>query len=169
MGNDNENENKNEYENHTNYKINRLNDYFETIGKSKSFEYQIKLLKKVNYLNEYWHLRYYDDDKKLNLKIFKINFACVSNDIDEKLFEEVFGHTSATLADKLINTINNEENQIIINNIEKNTDKLYEQDDFNNFVIQPGNKRINIIDAVKLILKFDETIQLDGDWQNQKS
>ena len=115
--NDNENENKNEYENHTNYKINRLNDYFETTGKSKSFEDQIKLLKKVNYLNKYWHMRYYDDNKELNLKIFKINFACVSNDIDEKLFEEVFGHTLATLADKLINTTNNEENQIIINNI----------------------------------------------------
>ena len=64
-------------------------------------------------------MRYYDDDKELNLKIFKINFAYVSNDIEEKLFEEVFGHTLATLADKLINTTNKEENQIIINDTEK--------------------------------------------------
>ena len=47
--------------------------------------------------------------------------------------------------------------------LKKNTDNLYEQDDFNNFVIQPGNERVNIIDAVKLNLKFNETIQLDGD------
>ena len=64
-------------------------------------------------------MRYYDDDKELNLKIFKISFAYVSNDIEEKLFEEVFGHTLATLADKVINTTNKEENQIIINDIEK--------------------------------------------------
>ena len=38
-------------------------------------------------------MRYYDDDdKELNLKIFKLKFAYISNDIDEKLFEEVFGH-----------------------------------------------------------------------------
>ena len=38
-------------------------------------------------------MRYYDDDdKKLNLKIFKLKFAYISNDIGEKFFEEVFGH-----------------------------------------------------------------------------
>ena len=37
--------------------------------------------------------------------------------------------------------ISKEENQIIINNIKKNKDKIYEQDDFNNFIIQPGYKR----------------------------
>ena len=50
--------------------------------------------------------------------------AYISNYIDEKLFEEVFGHTFVKLADKLINTANKEENQIIINDIEKNKDKL---------------------------------------------
>ena len=45
------------------------------------------------------------------------------------------------LIDKLINTTNKEEYQIIINDIKKNKDKIYEQDDFNNFVIQPGYKR----------------------------
>ena len=45
----------------------------------------------------------------------------------------------------------------------KKKDKLYEQDDFHNFVIQPGHKRIDLINASKLILGFNEIIQLDGD------
>ena len=108
-------------------------------------------------------MRYYGDDKELNLNIFKIKFAYVSNDIHEKLFEGIFGHTFVTLVDKLISTINNEENQIIINNIIKNKDKLYEKDDFHNFVIQPGYKHGNLFDAVKFILEFNETIQLEYD------
>ena len=47
----------------------------------------------------------------------------MSNIIDEKLFKEIFGHTFETLANKLINTTNKEENQITVNNIEKNKDK----------------------------------------------
>ena len=133
------------------------------IYESKSFEDQINLLKKINYLNEYWHMRYYDDDKELNLKIFKLKFTYISNDIDEKLLEQVFSHTLVTLANKIINTTNKEENQIIINNIKKNKDKLSEQDDFPNLVIQPAYKRIDLIDAAKLILEFNEIIQLDGD------
>ena len=43
----------------------------------------------------------------------------MSNEIDEKLFKQIFGHTLQTLANKLINTINKEENQIIVKNIEK--------------------------------------------------
>ena len=108
-------------------------------------------------------MRYYDDDKGLNLKIFELKFAYISTEIDEKLFEEVFGHTFVTLANKLINTTNKEENQIIVNDIKKNKDKLYEQDDFHKFVIQPNYKRVDLIDAAKLILEFNETIQLDGD------
>ena len=108
-------------------------------------------------------MRYYDDDKELNLKIFKLKFAYISNVINEKLFEEVFAHTFVTLASKLINTTNKEENRIIINDIKKNKDKRYEQDDFHNFVIQPSYKCIDLIDAAKLILEFNEVIQLDGD------
>ena len=133
------------------------------IDESKSFEDQIRIFKKLDYLNEYWNTRYYDDDKELNLKIFKLKFAYISNDIDEKLFEEVFGHTFVTLANKLINTTNKEENQIIIDDIKKNKDKLYEQDDFHNYVIQPSCKRTDLIEAAKLILEFNKSIQLDGD------
>ena len=48
----------------------------------------------------------------------------MSNDIDENLFKQIFGHTLIKLADKLINTTNKEENQIIVKNIEKNKDKI---------------------------------------------
>ena len=41
----NENDNEN-YENYDDYKIKQMNDYFKMIDKSKSFEGQIKLLKK---------------------------------------------------------------------------------------------------------------------------
>ena len=78
----------------------------------------------MGYLDECWHKSYYNDDKELNLKIFKLKFAYISSDIDKKLFEEVFGHTFVTLVDKLINTTNKEENQTTINDIKKNKDKL---------------------------------------------
>ena len=51
----------------------------------------------------------------------------MSNEIDKKLFEQIFGHTLIKLADKLINTTNKEENQIIVNNINKNKEKVYKQ------------------------------------------
>ena len=78
------------------------------------------------------------------------------------LFEKIFGHTFVTLANKVINT-SKEENQIIINDIKKNMDILYETDNFNNYIIQPVDKCISLIDSAKLILRFNETIQLTGD------
>ena len=82
----------------------------------------------------------------------------MSNEIDEKLFEKIFGHTLIKLADKLINTTNKEENQIIVNNIEKNKDKLYELDPFYNYVVQPSSGRVDLIDAIDFILNFNKTI-----------
>ena len=79
-------------------------------------------------------------------------------DIDEKIFEQIFGHTLIELADKLINTTNKEENQIIVNNIKENKEKLYKQDDYYNFVIQPSDQRINLIDAIRPILDFNEKL-----------
>ena len=63
----------------------------------------------------------------------------MSNEIDENLFEQIFDHKFETLANKLINTTNKEENQIIVKNIEKNKDKLFKEDEFYNFVIQSQN------------------------------
>ena len=94
-----------------------LNDNLdEIIDKSKSFEEQIKSLKKREDLKGYWPYNDYDD-KELKSKYFKIQLADMSNETDEKLFEQIFGRTLIKLADKLINTINKEENRIIVKNI----------------------------------------------------
>ena len=100
-------------------KIKELNDYLdEIIDKSKSFEDQIESLEKVENPEEYYFINNFHD-KELKFKIFKLKLAHLSNEIDEKLFEQIFGHTLIKLADKLINTTNKEENQIIVKNIEK--------------------------------------------------
>ena len=75
----------------------------------------------------------------------------MSNEIDKKLFKQIFGHTLETLANKLINTKNKEENQIAVNNINKNKKRLYEIDPFHNFVIQPNSQRVNLF---KLLILF---------------
>ena len=138
--------------------IKNLNDCLdEIIDKSKSFVDQIESLKKIKDISEFWYTKDFGD-KKLKFKIFKLRLAHLSNIIDEKLFEQIFGHIFETLTNKLINTTNKEENQIIVNNIEKNKGKIYKQDDDYNYVIQPKNQRINLFDAVNLILDFNETI-----------
>ena len=48
----------------------------------------------------------------------------MSNEIDKKLFEQIFGHTIETLANKLINKTNKEENQTIVNNTNKKRKNL---------------------------------------------
>ena len=120
--NENENENKNDSENDNDdddddddhdeqyYIIKELNNYFKMINETKSFEEQIEMLKKRDFLDEYWYMRYCHDDKELNLRIFKAKAAYIPDDLDEKLLEKMFGHTFAALADKLINTTNKEEN-----------------------------------------------------------
>ena len=99
------------------------------------------------------------DDKELKSKYFKIELADMSNEIDKKLFEQIFGHTLIKLADKLINTINKEENQIIVKNINKNKNKLLEKDDFGDWVIQ-AQQRSDLKYTIDLILNFNED-QLD--------
>ena len=88
----------------------------------------------------------------------------MSNIFDKKIFKRLFGHTFETLANKLINTTNKEENQRIIKSISRNKEKLYEEDEtrpFYDYVIQPSDGRNNSIDAINLILNFNEIIQLD--------
>ena len=87
-----------------------------TTDKSKSFEEQIKSLKKLKVLKEYWPYNDYGD-KELKSKYFKIELADMSNEIDKI--------TLIKLADKRINTTNTKENQIIVKNINKNKEKLY--------------------------------------------
>ena len=59
-----------------------------------------------------------------------MELADMSNEIDEKLFKQIFCHILQTLENKLINTRNKEENQIIVYNVNTNKDKLYEQEAF---------------------------------------
>ena len=105
-------------------------------------------------------MNYCDDNKKLNFKIFKLKFVHISNDVDEQLFEEIFGLKYVALADKL-NTISKEENQIFINDNKKNKDKIYEQDDSSNYIIQPIYKHSDLNSAIDVILNFNEISQLD--------
>ena len=101
--------------------IKKLNDNLdEIIDKSKSFEEQIELLKKREDLKR----PYKDfDDKELKSKYFKIKLADMSNDIDEKKFKQKCGQKLVKLANKLINKIDKEENQMIAKNINANKKK----------------------------------------------
>ena len=67
--------------------IKKINDHLnEIIDKSKSFEEQIKSLKKLKNLNDYYDYNVNDFvNKELELKIFKLELAHLSNEIDEKL------------------------------------------------------------------------------------
>ena len=155
---DDDNENENDK---TLIIIKELDDVLdEIIDKSKSFEDQIKSIKKVEDLNEFYFINGYGD-KELEFKIFKIRLAHLSDIIDEKLFKQIFGHTFEALANKLINTANKEENQIIVNNIKENKEKIYEECETSydyDYVIQPSNWRTDLTDAINLILDFDKTI-----------
>ena len=104
---------------------------------------------------------YYEDNKETNLRLFKLKFAHIFNDVDDNLFKEIFGHTSVKLADKLINITSKEENQMFINDIEINRDKIFEQDKYGKFVIQPTHKRGDLLDTVRVILRFNEILSLD--------
>ena len=162
----NENENKNENENESEnkcvdekyYEIEKIN-IFKKIDETKSFEDQIDILKKLPWLNDYWYIEYYEGNKETNLRLFKLKLGHVFNDVDDNLFKERFGFTSVELADKLINTTSKEENQMLINDVEINRDKIFEQDKYSKPVIQPPHKRGDLLDTVKVILEFNKTIQ----------
>ena len=68
--------------------IKQLTDSLDKIiGKSKSFEDQIKSIRKVENLNEYYFINDYGD-KELEFKIFKLKLAYLSNIIGKKLFKQ---------------------------------------------------------------------------------
>ena len=103
-------------------------------------------------------MEYYEDNKEINLRLFKLKFAHIFNDVDDNLFKEIFGLTSVNLADKLINTTSKEESQMLIDHIEIKRDKFFEQE-YGKFVIQPPHKRTDLVDTVKVISEFNKTIQ----------
>ena len=81
----------------------------------------------------------------------------MSNEIDENLFEQIFGHTLETLANKLISRTNKEENQITVKNIDKNKGKLFKKYEFYNFVIQ-CQQSADLKYTIDLILGFNEEL-----------
>ena len=126
------------------YLIKQLNNHFKTIDETKSFKEQMEILKTKDFLNEYWHFRYHHGNKELNDRIFKAKAANILNDLNEQLFEKIFDHTSAALVDKLINTIGEEENKLIIDDIKKNRDNIYKQ----------SNQPINVVIYSMLVKSY---------------
>ena len=59
--------------------IKTINNNFKKIDKTKSFEDQIDIFKKIPWLNDYWYMDYYEDNKETNLRLFKLRFAHVLN------------------------------------------------------------------------------------------
>ena len=146
---------------------NLTDDLDEIIVKSKSFEDQTESIRKVYHLNEYRFINNYGN-KELKCKIFTLELAHFSNNIGKKIFKQIFGHRFETLANQLINTTNKEENEIIVNNINENKEKLYKEDETSpcyDYVIQPSNQRNDLIDAINVILNYNKTIQLDLTWK----
>ena len=90
--NESENESVNESDDEQYYEIKQLNNWFKTIDKTKSFKEQIEILKTKD-----WHFGYHHGNKELNHKIFKTKAVYILNDLDEQLFERIFGHTFAAL------------------------------------------------------------------------
>ena len=157
--NENESENENKSDNEQNYQIEKINNDFKKTDEAKSFKDQIDILKEIPELNDYWYMEYYEDNKEINLRLFKLKLAHILNDVDDNLFKEIFGFTSVKLADKLINTTSKEENQTLVNDIEINKNKIFEQDKYSKSVIQLAHKRGDLLDTVKVFLQLDKTIQ----------
>ena len=102
---------------------------------------------------------YYNDNKELNYKLFKAKAAYLLNDLDEHLFEKIFDCKFATLVEKLINTVDKkEENQIIIDDIKNNKDKISTKYRYDTDVIRQST---DLLDAVEIILEINEIIKSD--------
>ena len=71
--NDNDNESDDDYDSNDDYDsdngdehaVKQINNNFKKIDETKSFEDQIDILKKIPWLNNYWHIEYYDTSAKL--------------------------------------------------------------------------------------------------------
>ena len=78
-------------QNEKNTIIKQLNDHLDKIiDKSQSSEDQIESLEKVKSLEEYCFINDFGD-KELRSKIFKLKFPNLSNIIEKKLLEQIFG------------------------------------------------------------------------------
>ena len=96
------------------------------------------------------------DNKELNYKIFKAKAAYLLNDLDDQLFKRIFGYTFAALVDKLINRVDKKGNQIIIDDIKNNKNKIYREYRFDEAVIKHSG---DLIDAGKIILEINKVLK----------
>ena len=86
--NENKNESENENENESDdgrYYLKRINNNFKEINETKSFKDQIDILIEIPDLGNFWYNKYYEDNKETNLRLFKLKFAHIFNDIDDNL------------------------------------------------------------------------------------
>ena len=123
----NENENKNENKDEKDdkqYYLDQINNNFQKVDETKSFKDQIDVLKEIPDLDDYWHIKYYEHNKEINLRLFKLKLAHIFNYVDDNLFKEIFIFTSVELADKLINTTSKEDNQMFIDHVEIKKGKI---------------------------------------------
>ena len=60
-----------------------INKNFKKIDETKLFEDQIDTFKKIPWVNEYWDMCYYEDNKEINLRLFKLKFGRTFNDVDD--------------------------------------------------------------------------------------
>ena len=98
--NERDNENNENKKGKTYYEIKQLNNWFKTIDQSKSLEEQIEILKAKDFLYQYWSLKYYNNNKDLNYKIFKAKAAYLLIDPDEEIFKKVYGCNFTVLIEK---------------------------------------------------------------------
>ena len=77
-------------------------------------------------------------------------------DLNENIFEKVYCCSFTVLVEKLMNTIDKkEENQIIVDDIKNNKDKIYKEYNFDKDVIK---HRGDLLDAAKIILEINEVL-----------
>ena len=95
--NENKDENKDEKDDKQ-YYLEQININFEKVDETKSFKDQIDVLKEIPDLDDYWYIKYCEDNKDINLRLFKLKLAHILNDVDDSLFKEICDFTSVQLA-----------------------------------------------------------------------
>ena len=93
--NDNVDDNDSDNDNVDDYEIMKINNYLQInyYLQSKIIQRPNRRIKKERIFEWLWHMCYYDNNKEINLKIFKLKCAYILIDIDEQIFKEIFGYT----------------------------------------------------------------------------
>ena len=98
------------------------------------------------------------NNKDLNYKISKAKAARLLINFNKEIFKKVYGCNFIALAEKLINTVDKEENRTIFNDIKNNENKIYREYKFDEDVVE---HRGDLDDAAKVILEINEALNSD--------